>query len=469
MNAALALPIAFLLAAAPAAPPRPDTAASAPATAHARADTTAPAPPATSRSESTATTRAPAPAPARAPAPAARAIAPLAAPPAGPASVLSPAGRCGTCHPAERVQFERSLHRAEQLRCVSCHGGNDQTLEKSAAHGRGWRGRIPRREIPALCASCHASQVRMRAYNLPVDQYALYQTSVHGQRLAQGDTRVAVCSDCHGAHEILSPTDPASSVYVINIPRTCGRCHGDPDLLKAAGMPDNFHAYMKGVHARELERGDLRAPTCVSCHGVHGAAPPSLGDVDKVCGQCHTSERRYYTAGAHRPSPAGGPAAATGGPPECVNCHDPHATEAAQPQRLAASCAGCHEDQPAPLAIGRRIAEDYRKAAADVDQAAALVARADAIPIPTEDYHARIEEARTYLREALPAAHAVQEDVVAPFTTRAGGVGREVQDELKVKFANLRTRRYVLVLFWFYVLLTLYVLKRFRDQAARTR
>jgi predicted CXXCH cytochrome family protein len=270
-----------------------------------------------------------------------------------------------------------------------------------------------------------------------------------------------VCSDCHGAHEILPPSDPASTVYALNIPRTCGSCHGDPALLKQRGLPDRFHAYEKSVHARELyERGNRRAPTCVSCHGVHGAAPPNLGDVDKVCGQCHTAERRYYTAGVH--------AATLGGDrPECVSCHDPHDAQAAQPERLATSCAQCHAGDARRLALGRRLWTDYRTAAAEVDKAAGLVAQADAIPIQTEDYRARIEEARTYLREALPAAHAVQEEVVAGFTTRARAVGQEVQQEIQAKFGNLRTHKFVLLLFWFYVLLTLYVLKRFRDQAAR--
>ena len=35
------------------------------------------------------------------------------------------------------------------------------------------------------------------------------------------------------------------------------------------------------------------------------------------------------------------------------------------------------------------------------------------------------------------------------------------------KLGNLRQHKYVLILFWFYVLLTLFVLRRFRDQAAR--
>jgi predicted CXXCH cytochrome family protein len=383
--------------------------------------------------------------------------------PAGPAPVTAASGRCGVCHPAERVQFERSRHAPEGVRCVSCHGGDDRSLDAGAAHGARFRGRPARQDIPRLCATCHADEAQMRPYNLPVDQYALYQTSGHGQRLARGDRQVAVCSDCHGAHEILTSRDPASSVYPLNIPQTCGRCHGGPAGPGARRRSDVLKLYRSSVHARALfEQGNLRSPTCVSCHGVHGASPPNIGDIDKVCGQCHTADRRYYTSGGH--------AVARGGNrPECAACHEAHGVQAARPERLASSCVLCHEGDARRLDLGRRLWTDYRTAADEVDKAAALVAKADAIPIQTEDYHARIEEARTYLREALPAAHSVQPEVVASFTTRARAVGQEVQKEIQGKLANLRQHRYVLVAFWFYVLLTLFVLKRFRDQAARNR
>ncbi|MBI5709267.1 MAG: cytochrome c3 family protein [Candidatus Eisenbacteria bacterium] len=379
-----------------------------------------------------------------------------------PTAVSPGSGRCGVCHPTERVQFEKSQHAEEGVRCTSCHGGNDRSLEVASAHGAGFRGRPARKDVPALCASCHSSEARMRPYNLPVDQHALYQTSGHGRLLARGDTRVAVCSDCHGAHDILPPKDPASRTFTLNIPRTCGACHGDSTLMKQRGKPDVFRLYMGSVHARELyDRGNLRAPTCVSCHGVHGAAPPALGDVDKVCGQCHTAERRYFMAGGHYRARSGDDG------PECASCHEAHTVQAAQPERLAGSCAQCHAKDAKTLALGRRIWTDYHSAADEVEKAAALTARADAVPLQTDDYRARIEEARTYLREALPAAHAVQEDVVAGFTTRARSMGHEVQSEIYGKLGHLRQRKFVLILFWFYLLLTLLVLKRYRDQGAR--
>ena len=381
-----------------------------------------------------------------------------------PQAASSNAGRCGVCHPGERVQFERSRHAQEDVRCVSCHGGDDRSLDQGIAHGRGFIGRPRHAEIPRLCASCHADESKMRPYNLPVDQYALYQTSGHGRRLAAGDMRVAVCSDCHGAHDILPPEDPSSRVFPLNVPRTCGRCHGDSTIVdRSGGRADAYRAYLASVHARELiERGNARAPTCVGCHGVHGAAPPGAGDIDKVCGHCHTAERRYFAAGAHRAGMV------KAGLPECVSCHGHHDIATAQPQRLAAMCATCHGERTPQATLGAKMWTEYQAASTQIEQAAALITRADAVPIQTDDYRARLEEARTYLREALPAAHAVQEHTVANLTLRARSVGAEVASEIYGKLGHLQARKVGLVVFWFYVLLTVLILRRFQSRAART-
>ncbi len=373
--------------------------------------------------------------------------------PLSPRRPSSAAGNCGVCHPHERVLFETSVHAREEARCISCHGGNDQVLEVGAAHSGRFVGRPARGDIPRLCATCHADEQKMRPYNLPVDQYALYQTSGHGKRLAAGDQRVAVCSDCHGAHDVLAPSDPGSRVFTLNIPRTCGRCHGDSLITRQ----DVYREYFSSVHARELlDRGNLRAPSCVSCHGAHGAAPPEFGDVDKVCGQCHTAERRYFASGPHRA------ALAQAGQAECVSCHGNHAIQMARPERLSQLCAQCHPPGSPAVTLGGRMWTQFRNASAELERAASLVAKAEAVPLNTEDYRARLEEAHTYLSEALPAAHSVQEEVVASFSNRARSVSAEVESEVYAKLGHLRTRRILLVVFWFYLLLTILILRRFR-------
>jgi hypothetical protein len=371
-------------------------------------------------------------------------------------------GRCGACHPTERVAFERSVHATEDVHCVSCHGGDDTSLIKAVAHGHGFTGKPARAAIPALCASCHADEKRMRPSDLPVDPAALYQPSGHGQRLRAGDLRVAVCSDCHGPHEILPPSDPASRVYVTNIPRTCGQCHGDSSRVGARAAV--YQEYLTSVHARELlDKGNLRAPTCVSCHGVHGASPPAVGDVNKVCGRCHAAEQRYFLAGPH---PAG---MAKNNLPQCSSCHGAHAIATASVERLGTVCAECHADNGKEVALGHKLLDDYRGAAEAIRQADAAIGKAEAVPLQTDDYRARLEEARTRVREAMVSVHSVSPDVVSAFALRAHSLGDEIRSELEDKLGQIRTNRLLLIVFWFYVIVTVGILRRLRDRQPRER
>lgn len=371
----------------------------------------------------------------------------LAAPAAGP-------GQCGVCHPDVRVAFESSIHHREGGDCTDCHGGDRGTLDVAKAHRGKFVARPARRDVPALCASCHSDVARMRPYNLPTDQHALYQTSRHGQRLASGDARAAVCTDCHGAHDILPPEDPASRVARRNIPATCGRCHGDSTLMARYGHRDDPHAdYLRSVHASALlEAGNPRAPECTSCHGVHGAAPPGVGDVNKVCGGCHEPARRYFLEGPH------GTGMRAAGLPECAACHGNHAITPAGGRILEEVCGGCHAAGGPQADLGRKIDALYAGAREEIAGAAALIERAGSVPIDVEDYEARLEEARSHLTESLPASHSLSLEEVERHTLPARSIGEEIASEIHEKLADLRTRRFGLVLFWFYALLTVAVL-----------
>lgn len=140
---------------------------------------------------------------------------------------------CATCHTSESVEFTRSIH-VSTLSCQDCHGGAESfalstvALEKyrqaAAAkdtsllfdHGVGYTGKASRAEIPNTCGVCHANVIRMNPYGLGTDQFARYLTSGHGLALTEkGDDRVAVCTDCHGIHEVLPATEPASRTHLI--------------------------------------------------------------------------------------------------------------------------------------------------------------------------------------------------------------------------------------------------------------
>jgi predicted CXXCH cytochrome family protein len=376
-------------------------------------------------------------------------------------TAAQPANLCTLCHAEIRVQFDRGVHKTEGIACVSCHGGNPAASTVEAAHRGGFRGEPRRRDIPALCAGCHADVARMRPYNLPSDQFALYQTSQHGTRLAKGDDTVAVCTDCHGVHDIRRPDDPQSPVFRRNVPATCGRCHGDAAQLKRYGRSDNpFADYVVGVHGVAfLEKANNAAPECTRCHSSHGATPPGIGDVEKVCGQCHATTRTWFLAGPHKT------AMDAAGLQECATCHHNHRTPPATVEMLDTVCLQCHDAGSEQVRLAATMKTMFTEAAAEIDRAERLVGEASRIPLYVEDYKARLQDARTALMESFPVMHAVDTAQVEPHTRRARSIAREVGDEIEEKFAGRWWRNVGLALFWFYLLLTATILVRARRRA----
>jgi hypothetical protein len=246
-----------------------------------------------------------------------------------PAFSDAPKDSCVTCHAglqgnlAKPVQaFESDVHHQARLRCVDCHGGDASDYSMDAmSPARGFRGVPKRNQVPELCAHCHANGAYMRLFNpkLRIDQLSQYQTSVHGKRLKQGDAKVATCVDCHAAHGILPVADARAPVYPTNVVSTCARCHADPQYMQGYKIPtDQVAKYQKSVHADMLAQGDTSAPTCTTCHGNHGAAPPGVSSVANVCGTCHV-----FFAQLFEKSPHSAPFAAAG-LPGCVQCHSNH-------------------------------------------------------------------------------------------------------------------------------------------------
>ncbi len=265
----------------------------------------------------------------------------------------TPRDSCVTCHlaldgdlarPAQL--FEQDVHRKNGFSCADCHGGDPSSddVEKSMSRSRGFVGKIDRRSVPARCARCHADANLIHRYKPQqrVDQLAQYRTSVHGQRLAAGDTRVANCTDYHGVHDIREVRDAASPVHPLRVPGTCARCHADPEHMRGYGIPtDQFDKYQRSVHWQALaKRGDLSAPGCATCHGNHGAAPPGVASVAHVCGSCHVVFENLFTASPHKA------AFDSMGLAGCVVCHSNH--EVIQPTadmlgvQPGATCTNCH-------------------------------------------------------------------------------------------------------------------------------
>ncbi len=326
-------------------------------------------------------------------------------------------------------EYNQSIHAEKGLTCVSCHGGDatkaDMTAAMSAAAG--FRGHVNRTGIPKLCASCHANATYMRGFDpsLPTDQYSKYLTSVHGHLLAKGDTNVAVCTDCHGVHDVRSPSDPRSSVYPLNVPGTCARCHANAETMKAYKIPtDQYASYTASVHYEDLvKNGDLSAPTCVTCHGAHGATPPGVSSVVNVCSTCHVFQAQLFDKSPHAR------AFLAAGLPGCVTCHSNHRilqpTDAFLGTGKGSVCVNCHAPGDPGYTAAAQIHSSLTALQASIDRSSAILARAGSSGMEVGPAELELSGARDDLTKARVGVHNFSAPAVEKETQAGMGVAQK--------------------------------------------
>lgn len=230
-------------------------------------------------------------------------------------------------------RYAASVH--GDLSCVECHSDADSVPHKRFLNA-------------VFCGECHDGAEEE------------YGKSRHG--LAREEEKVMYapgCSDCHGAHYISEISSPSSPVYFNNLPSTCGRCHGNREFVKIAGISlREVHAlYEKSIHGRAISKKGLsKAANCVDCHGSHDLlrAGDPLSTVFKrnipeTCGKCHYGIYSVYIESVH------GLAAKNGlrDAPVCTDCHGEHeivpAIESASyvsPLAISTTtCPSCHDAQ----------------------------------------------------------------------------------------------------------------------------
>ncbi|MBI4482156.1 MAG: cytochrome c3 family protein [Acidobacteria bacterium] len=287
----------------------------------------------------------------------------------------TPEDQCLRCHevvsPGTVKELKASAHASLDFACAGCHGGNPAETVERVAHQGKFRARISRAAIPALCDSCHGDVSRMKFYGLDTNVLREYQTSQHGIALRSGDVRVAVCTDCHGTHEILSKRDPRSPVHKTRVPQTCGRCHSRKELMQSYGLPANqVDEYERGIHGQVL-RGKysnvdpILAPTCADCHGVHGATPPEFEEIVAVCSTCHPAEARYFREGPHQA------ALRQVGSPRCIDCHGSHENSVPSTGLVESgqgACARCHPPESAAAQSSRHLGTLLERARKELER-----------------------------------------------------------------------------------------------------
>jgi hypothetical protein len=294
----------------------------------------------------------------------------------------------------------------------------------------GFRGKIERKQVPELCGHCHSDPAFMRKYNpsLRTDQLSEYKTSVHGKMFAKGDPKVAVCTDCHGVHDLRPARDTLSKVHPLNVAQTCSRCHADAAYMKGYPIPtDQFAKYSTSVHHEAMvARGDLSAPTCTTCHGNHGAAPPGVDSVQNVCSKCHVFQAEMYEKSSHKA------AFQSKGLPGCVVCHGNHGishpTDAKLGSGPQAVCMQCHKPGDSCDRARAEMLADLTRLSDAIKNADNVLTVAEASGMEVSQARLDEDQARDALTKARVTIHAFKKQLV----------DQDIQEGLKITAKNLQ-------------------------------
>jgi hypothetical protein len=373
---------------------------------------------------------------------------------------------CIECHLAlddERVTppakaVKEDVHFANGFTCVSCHGGDGTKDDQALAHDpkKGFRGKPSPREIPELCGKCHSDAELMKKYKPSerVDQLAEYRSSGHGKALARGDTTVAQCASCHGAHGILPVKDLRSPVATQNVAKTCNRCHGNAKLMASHKLPSDVYArYAQSVHFAAREKGDLSAPTCNSCHGNHGAVPPEVGSVANVCGTCHVVFADQFKQSPHAK------AFKDMGLPGCVTCHENHEILAPSDAFLGdgpqGKCGSCHDKGSKGAEAAAAMLAELTRLDSEARSAKAVVGRAAEAGMEVSRVKFELGKADEALVKARADVHLFRVSAVKKTVGDGLAVAEKARKDGQKALAELDYRRHGLVVSLVLIALTM--------------
>ena len=276
--------------------------------------------------------------------------------PTSPTNFFNSTNYCGKCHTKEREDHLKSVHFVQLQKnnpdaptCIYCHSHkvtpnwklDMATLKKNQED---------------LCLGCHLTNAAGKS------QFAKtlinYKSSVHGQAIARGNANAAICTDCHGTHDLERASSPTSKINRRNVPNICSKCH-----LAIS------QEYKISVHGIALTKGNPDAPTCSFCHGEHNINPvveaprrmfsdnqinPDVAMKTKMvyCVVCHANETmmaKYNiltTNKAHEWLPALAKHYET---VRCVDCHSSYAPpnlshNILPPTQTVKKCEECHNE-----------------------------------------------------------------------------------------------------------------------------
>ena len=198
---------------------------------------------------------------------------------------------CAQCHRLETGIYLASDHGlavhqgvGEAASCKDCHGATHTLLDS-----RDPASPVYRTNIPKTCAACHAKAGEMEKFHLrQSNPVGSYERSVHGRALVEKQAlNAAVCTDCHGSHDLHKSTNTGSKLHWRNV----------TDDVRA--VPRERRAHVRPQRARQ---GDHRGrPGRAGLHRLPRRAHHPRGEPARL--ECVAGAR----AGHLRPVPRGAP------------------------------------------------------------------------------------------------------------------------------------------------------------------
>ena len=279
---------------------------------------------------------------------------------------------CAQCHTDAEQAYAHSMHaqaskngKMPAANCEDCHGGAHEVLA-----GGDPRSPVNHANIPVTCGRCHGQKFLMESNGVSAQPFVSYQESVHGRAIENGSMKAAVCTDCHGTHEIIAANDAKSPIYKFNVPATCGKCHTE--------IANTFN---QSIHGQAIARGNMLSPVCTDCHGIHSIKAPSdpnspvaAKNVSRdTCAPCHEGVRlssefgvpgnrvSSYLDSYHGLATEGGSLVAA----NCSSCHGVHDILPSSDPRstinhanLDKTCGQCHKGVTQKFTLTRVHLED---------------------------------------------------------------------------------------------------------------
>jgi len=236
--------------------------------------------------------------------------------------------QCATCHDDAVHGYQQGVHAiarkdgdGQAPTCLSCHGSPHQILASSDP-----KSPVFHANIPKTCATCHAQKFVMERVGQSTQEFYSYEESVHGRAVASGSTKAAVCTDCHGVHEIRRASDDKSSIFKFNVPATCAKCH---ESVKSE--------FVQSIHGQAIAKGNSLAPVCTDCHGIHSikshldpnSSVAARNLARTTCARCHEGVRLSQEFGVE-------------GGRSSTYLASYHGLASERGSNVVANCASCH-------------------------------------------------------------------------------------------------------------------------------